>query len=138
MINTLIAYLTAIKGYSKNIHYTVHGESFYGDHIFADRIEQPISDFIDSLKETCLLGHLPEGERPLTTSEYDNLAAQYYPETKENNDNYNFKQLHDLIFNTLSYIETLDSLSRGEENLIGAIAEHLQQMNGLLNLRNED
>lgn len=134
MINTLIAYLTAIKGYAKNIHYSCHGDSFYGKHLLADRIEEPINGFIDSLKETCLLGRLPEGERPLMTSRYDALAEQYYPELKENDDKHNFKQLQNLIINTLSYIEIMEGLSKGEENLIGAIAEHLQQMNGLLNL----
>ena len=135
-IHKLIALLLAIKGYSKNIHYTCHGDSFYGKHIFADRIESPINDYIDRLKEVCLLGKLPEGVRPLTTSEYDELAKQYYPETKETDDKYNFDKLQQLISDTLIYIEQLENLTKGDENLIGAIAEHLQQMNGLLNLQN--
>lgn len=134
-IHKLIALLIAIKGYSKNIHYTVHGDSFYGKHIFADRIEEPINDFIDRLKEVCLLGKLPEGIRPLTSSEYDAMAKEYYPITKDSNDNYNFTQLQNLIQETLHLINQLE-LSKGEENLVGAIAEHLQQMNGLLNLQN--
>ena len=137
-MNELIAYLTAIKGYAKNIHYTVHGESFYGKHIFADFISDPIDEYIDSIKEICLLGKLPEGERPLETSQYDEMAKGLYPKTKTDNDRHNYKSLQDIIFNALSHIESLDGLSRGEENLIGAIAEHLQKANGLLNLQNEE
>ena len=137
-MNKLISYLTAIKGYSKNIHYTVHGSAFYSKHILADLISDPLDGYIDSIKEICLLGHLPEGERPLTTSEYDAMAAPLYPQTKTNDDKANLKALQDLIFDSLSYIESLEGLSRGEENLIGAIAEHLQKMNGLLNLQNEE
>ena len=135
-INKLIALLVAIKGYAKNIHYTCHGDSFYGKHIFADRIESPINDYIDRLKEVCLLGAIPEGIRPLSTSEYDNLAKEYYPETKESDDKHNFDKLQQLIIDTLTYIEQLNNLTKADENLIGAIAEHLQQMNGLLNLQN--
>jgi len=137
-MNELIAYLTAIKGYAKNIHYTAHGESFYGKHIFADLISDPIAEFIDSIKEICLLGKFPEGERPLETSKYDKMAGLLYPATSETDDKANFKNLQDLIITTLNVIEKLDGLTRGEENLIGAIAEHLQKINGLLNLQNEE
>ena len=135
-MNELIAYLVAIKGYSKNIHYTTHGESFYGKHIFVDLISGPIDEFIDSIKEICLLGKFPEGERPLETSKYDELAKNLYPELSEEDDKGNFDRLQQLILQALNHIERLTSLSRGSENLIGAIAEHLQKMNGLLNLQN--
>lgn len=135
-MNELIAYLVAIKGYSKNIHYTVHGESFYGKHIFVDIISDPIDGFIDSIKEICLLGKLPAGERPLETSEYDRMAKDLYPELSEENDAANYIKLQQLITKVLEHIEELDGLSKGSENLIGAVAEHLQKMNGLLNLQN--
>jgi len=135
-MNELIAYLTAIKGYAKNIHYTVHGDCFYSGHVFVDRIEEPIAEYIDSIKEICLLGHLPEGERPLETSKYDEMAKGLYPKLSETDDEANFKNLQDLIVSALTHINTFGKLSRGEENLIGAIAEHLQKYNGLLNLKN--
>ena len=135
-MNELIAYLVAIKGYAKNIHYTTHGEAFYGKHIFADLVSDPIDGYTDSIKEICLLGHLPEGERPLETSKYDEMAKGLYPPLSESDDATNFKNLQDLIILALNHIEMLKDLSKGEENLIGAIAEHLQKMNGLLNLQN--
>lgn len=135
-MNELIAYLTVIKGYAKNIHYTCHSESFYGKHIFADLISEPIAEFIDKIKEVCLLGHFPEGERPLETSKYDKMAGLLYPDTSETDDKANFKRIQELIITTLDLIEKMEGLTKGEENLIGAIAEHLQQMNGLLNLQN--
>lgn len=133
-MNELIAYLVAIRGYAKNIHYTVHGDSFYSKHLFADLISEPIDDYIDSIKEICLLGKLPEGERPLETSEYDKLAKKFYPALKTTDDAQNFNNIQSLLLQALNYIETLKDLSKGEENLIGTIAEHLQKMNGLLNL----
>lgn len=135
-MNKLISYLVAIKGFAKNIHYTTHGSAFYGKHIFADLISDPIDEYIDSIKEICLLGHLPDGERPLETSAYDAMAKDLYPDLSETDDSANFKNIQDLIMLALNHIEALENLSRGEENLIGAIAEHLQKMNGLLNLQN--
>ena len=134
-INQLIAFLVAIKGYAKNIHYSSHGYDFYGKHLFADLISDPLDGFIDSIKEVCLLGHLPEGVRPLETSEYDAMAKALYPELRIDDDAQNFVNMQNLIIQALELIDTLE-LSKGEENLIGNIAEHLQKMNGLLNLNN--
>ena len=49
-----------------------------------------------------------------------------------------FVLLQKLIGDTLVHIETLDGLSKADENLIGAIAQDLQQYYGLLNLRIEN
>lgn len=131
----LIAYLKAIYDYAKEIHYTCHGGDFYGKHIFADLISDPIYGQIDKVKEICLLGHLPEGERPLDEAEYSAMSKALMPEINKNNDAQNFKNIQSLIIDALNHIEKMNGY-KGEENVIGAIAEHLQQMNGLLNLQN--
>ena len=39
-----------------------------------------------------------------------------------------------IIDNTLDLINKMDNLSKGEENLVGAIAQRLQKVKGLINL----
>lgn len=137
-INKLISLLIAVKGYAKNIHYTVHGDAFYGKHLFADRIagsdddDEIIAGYIDLLKEVCILGH---GFEPLSTEEYYNKSLELFPKTSDDNDNLNFTNMLTLIIQTLDFIENLKDLSKGDENLIGAIAQDLQQNAGLLSLQ---
>ena len=135
-INKLIVLLIAVKGYAKNIHYTVHSSAFYGKHLFADRIaganyddDEIIDGYIDLLKEVCILGH---GFEPLSTEEYYNNSLELFPETSENDDQLNFANMLTLLVQTLDFIENLKDLSKGDENLIGAIAQDLQQNAGLL------
>lgn len=138
-INKLIALLIAIKGYAKNIHYTVHGNAFYGKHLFADKIagagednDEVIDGYIDLLKEVCILGH---GFDTLSTEEYYNNSLELFPETSNDDDQLNFANMLTLLVQTLDFIENLKGLSKGDENLIGAIAQDLQQNVGLLSLQ---
>lgn len=138
-INKLIALLIAIKGYAKNIHYTVHGNAFYGKHLFADKIagagednDEVIDGYIDLLKEVCILGH---GFDTLSTEEYYNNSLELFPETSNDDDQLNFANMLTLLVQTLDFIENLKDLSKGDENLIGAIAQDLQQNAGLLSLQ---
>lgn len=124
-INNLIIYLTAISNYAKDIHYNCTGENFYGNHLFADRINENLSEYIDQLKEICLLGH---NIKPLKSSEYLAQAANKIPQ------DINFSQMSELILNTLSLIETITEVSKGDENLLGAIAQDLQNNLGLINI----
>ena len=111
-IDNLICYLLAIANYAKDIHYNCGGESFYGQHLFADRFTDNLQDYIDQLKEICLLGH---GFKPLHSNEYLRRGA-------------------DLILNCLQEIEGVEDISKGDENLIGAIAQDVQNNVGLLNI----
>lgn len=123
--NTLIIYLMAIYGKAKDIHYTCGGPNFYGDHLFADRIANGINEFIDQIKETCLLGH---GEKPL-------FAYQYFKEVdKLLNMDASFASLLDLITNCLAHIEQMQNLSRGDGQLLDSIAGKLQNDKGLLEI----
>ena len=123
--NNLIVLLMAIEGKAKDIHYTCSGADFYGKHLFADRIAEGISDFIDQIKETCLLG---KGLKPLYASEYYAKAGQ-----KVNKDA-TFKSLHSLILECLIHIEKMEELSRGDSKLLDDIANKLQNDKGLLQI----
>lgn len=124
-IDNLIVYLMAISSYAKDIHYNCSGENFYGNHLFADRINDNLSEFIDQIKEVILLGH---NLKPLHSSEYLKRASESVP------DDISFSQMSELMLNTLSLIETIEGVSKGDENLIGAIAQDIQNNIGLINI----
>lgn len=127
--NTLICFLLAIANYAKDIHYSCHGNAFYGKHLFADRIQDGWYAYIDLIKEVCILGN---NEEPLPSGEYLSRATSLIP-LREDEDKINFEHIQNLIIVVLQHIEEMEDLTRGEENLIGAIAQDLQQMLGLVN-----
>lgn len=130
--NQLVIYLIAIQNFAKDIHYSVNGEAFYGQHLFADRIFEPLDNYIDSIKEDCLLF---EKIYPLSSKEYLAQASLIVPERLEDTAQ-NWLSMRELHIKTLNFIESIkNDLTVGEANLIGNIAETLNQNLGLLNLQ---
>ncbi len=132
-INKLICYLLAIADFSKDIHYNCKGDAFYGKHLFADRINENLYDYVDKLKEVCILG---SGLQPLSSKEYRQIELEFLPEINVD-DKINFDSLALLIKNTLNHINSLSKLDVADANLIGNIAEDLKNNLGLLNLQLE-
>ena len=128
-INKLIALLIAIQSYCKDIHYNAKGEAFYGKHLLVDRIQENISEYIDRIKEVFFL---PDKKEPKPSKEYLQEASKLIPDIKQT-DKENFKQLAELLIKALKKIEAASKLTKGEENLIGAIGEDLQTSLGLVN-----
>ena len=124
-IDNLIVHLMAISNYAKDIHYNCSGANFYGNHLFADRIAENLSDYIDQLKEICLLGHQL---KPLASSVYLVRASKIVPAYS------NFGTMRELLIKTLALIEQIKGISKGDENLIGAIAQDIQNNVGLINI----
>ena len=82
---------------------------------------------------------LGRGIRPLQNVEYyKTYILEKALTLDERNDKANFIKLQETIEKALNVIDSLKDLSRGEENLIGNIAEKLQKFKGLLNLQIED
>lgn len=131
-IDNLIVALIAIKEFSKDIHYTAHGSAFYSKHIFVEKFN--FDESIDLLKECCLLGN---GLRPLASVEYLQRAINKLTIPEENNDNKNFKTLDAYLYLALDLIKSMQELSKADENVIGGIAQDLQQYKGLVNLQVE-
>ena len=129
-IDNLIINLMVIQEFSKDIHYTCHGEGFFGKHLLVDKFN--FSDDIDLLKECCLLGN---GDRPLVSKEYLGRAFNKVPTPETKTDKENFNQLNSLLFDTLKQIDNMQGLSKADENVIGGIAQKLQQYKGLVNLQ---
>lgn len=125
LIDNLIVHLMAISHYAKDIHYNCSGDNFYGNHLFADRIAENLSDYIDQLKEICLLGH---NLNPFNSKVYLSEAMRLIP------DGANFGTIKRLMIDTLALIEQIKDISKGDENLIGAIAQDIQNNVGLINI----
>lgn len=122
----LVIYLMAIEGKAKDIHYTCGGSNFYGNHLFADRIADGIDEFIDQIKETCILGH---GKQPLSSKEYYTEAGQFLDGVAS------FQSMLELILNTLIHIENIKKdVARGDSKLLDDVANHLQNNKGLLHI----
>ena len=124
-IDNLIVNLLAISNYAKDIHYNCSGANFYGNHLFADRIGENLADYIDQLKEICLLGHQL---KPLGSSVYLVRASKVIPPS------ISFGTMRKLLIDTLALIEQIQGISKGDENLIGAIAQDIQNNVGLINV----
>lgn len=129
-ITRLICYLIAIEYFAKDIHYSCHGEAFYGKHLFADLVSGEMSRYVDDLKETCLLANEID---PLPSREYLNEAAVLTPVRDLTDDKRNFAALKNLIIEALSLIESMEGLTRGENSLIDDISRNLQKKLGLIN-----
>lgn len=124
-IDNLIVHLMAISNYAKDIHYNCKGSNFYGNHLFADRIAENLSEYIDQLKEICLLGH---NLKPYSSKVYLAEAINLIP------DGADFRAIKKLMIDTLSGIEQIKDIAKGDENVIGAIAQDIQNNVGLINI----
>ena len=132
-IDNLIVKLITIKEFSKDIHYTCHGEAFYAKHLLVDKFDW--DSHIDLLKECCLLGN---NERPKTSKEYLKQASDIVPIPYLKNDKDNFVFLQNATTKALELITAMDLPSKADENVIGSIAQDLQQYKGLINLQIEE
>lgn len=131
-VNQLICYLLAIANYAKDIHYTSSGDAFYSKHLLADRIQDGLYDFIDGIKETCLLGNEIE---PLPSGEYLSRATSLIPKITQD-DKKNFEEMQKLLVNCLVLMQEMlkeTDTPRAEVSLVDGIAQDLQGKLGLVN-----
>lgn len=130
-MKNLIVLLEAIRQTAKDLHYEKSDcpHAFYSVHLLADRIAEPLNDFIDTIKEVCFLGN----EKPVPSSrELAELFTQRLP--VETSQPALIASLYDQLKIALYTIEEVSKqpLMQGEINLLGTISEHLQQSKGLL------
>ena len=122
----LLSMITAIEYYLKSIHYRSKGESFWSDHIFADKLIDDLDGVTDSINEVCFLG---EGlDAPLSADVLKNALAFLPEEMTEDM----WKHLSDLYCDTLEHLEDIGEVSSGEQSLLDSIAQKLQQGYGLI------
>jgi DNA-binding ferritin-like protein len=124
----ILARLTAIQQYAKDIHYTAKGDQFYAVHLLVDRVADGLDDFSDSIKETHYLGG---GELPPQSKEVLRLAIAYIPvltDTKAD-----LTRLGSLISSTLDALGETMGNGRADASLLDNIAQDLKLKLGLIN-----
>ena len=124
----ILARLTAIQQYAKDIHYTAKGNSFYAVHLLMDRVADGLDDFSDSLKETHYLGG---GELPPQSKEVLRLAIAYIPVLTDTRED--LTRLGSLISSTLDALGETMGNGRADASLLDNIAQDLKLKLGLIN-----
>lgn len=124
----ILARLTAIQQYAKDIHYTAKGDQFYAVHLLADRVADGLDDFSDSIKETHYLGG---GELPPQSKEILRLAIAYIPVLTDTKSD--LTRLAGLISSTLDALGETMGNGRADASLLDNIAQDLKLKLGLIN-----
>lgn len=130
MFNVLV-YLLAIQQYAKGIHYHCKGDSFYSDHLLADRIYDGIDDFIDQIQESYYLGKGDETPQP---QELLYEASNIIPDISGSVSD-DFLKLADLIgycAEELNKVSKAETTTIGDSDLIGRIFNDLQTKHGFI------
>lgn len=123
----ILARLTAIKSYAKDIHYTAKGESFYSTHLLMDRVVDGLDDFIDSINEVCYMG---SGDNPPSSKEVLRVAQVVIPVLTDTREN--LERLVGLIKSALSELDDIKGTDRADNSLLDAIAQDLKLKRGLV------
>ena len=123
----ILARLTAIKGFAKDIHYTATGESFYGIHILMDRVIDGLDDFIDSINEVFYMG---KGVEPPASREVLKYATAYIPVVSDNKGSLSL--LDKLIIETIDELNAYGTEDRADNSLMDSISQDLRLKHGLV------
>lgn len=123
----ILAKLTAIKGFAKDIHYTAEGESFYGIHLLMDRVVDGLDDFIDSINEVV---YMEKGVEPPASREVLKYATAYIPVVSDNKGSLSL--LDKLIIETIDEINSYGTEDRAENSLLDSISQDLRLKHGLV------
>lgn len=122
--------LAALYGSAKNFHYNAKSNTFYGNHLFGDRLSEDLIGFIDDIQEVCYLGIGEDSLDWATIFE----KSHHFTVKKSNNLKDDIAGIKSLIQSALKEIATVaKSATVGEQNLLGGISQSLQQKNGFLN-----
>ena len=131
-MNELLYLLKAIQLYVKDdAHYHFYGVGFKSLHEWADEITEPISDYIDEIKESYLLRNGMEVPRGFVICEQ---ARKYIPNDLPENSYDLLKNIRALLEQTISAINGIESDNAGDNDLLGRLCSHLNKHVGLLNL----
>lgn len=127
----LITYLYATFATAKNAHYREGGVSFYANHLLADLHVEKLIDYADDIFEVYYLG---KAQTPPDLKAVFLSTQELIPPPGAGNLILT-EQLKNIIEAALGHIAELnsvESLTVGEANLVGNIAQDLQQWHGLL------
>lgn len=124
-----LSLLWALKFSVSDLHYLAQKENFYSDHKLADELRDDIDEWIDKVNEICFLGE----EKTAPYSKDIILQASQHIILLQDTPSNQFKKIAEFIKEILMYVqENIETTSVGEQNLIGGIAQDLQQRYGLI------
>lgn len=127
----IIIYLEAIKGLAKDLHYTMSGAAFYGNHLLMDRIQDGLSDYQDAIKENFFM-YL---EKTVPTHKAVVLAAAELLPADDADIKEKLATLAELLKTAIYQIESAlksDILDAGDSDLLGRISSSLKTGSALL------
>ena len=131
----IIISLEVVKAVSNDLHYFVKGDAFYGKHLLMDRINENLQGFIDDIKENYYMARgliVPLNKETL----YKACEAIKYPETPRGG-----REDIEILSNALKVAlytiegfirENRETLTAGDNDLLGRISSDLQKSYGLL------
>lgn len=120
----LISYLIALQANAKDFHYNC--ETF-GEHLFADVVEDNLYDYIDQIKENVFLG---SKMLPRSAAEYL-VAASHMIMPMRGTDAQNLELLMEFIGTGQDIVNNMEGTTRGQNALLDEIAGHLDKAFGL-------
>jgi len=126
----LLRVLYCIKFFAKDIHYTAKGDSFYSDHLLADRVIDGLDDFIDDINENLYLGFeekAPSSKQVIVGVAQDLMLVQ--DDTKVN-----WKRLYSYLEEAEELIYKIEEEYKFPQisSLLDNIAGDLQKKKGLI------
>jgi len=126
----LLKVLYCIKFFAKDIHYTAKGDSFYSDHLLADRVIDGLDDFIDDINENLYLGFeekAPSSKQVIVGVAQDLMLVQ-------DDKKVNWKRLYSYLEEAEELIYKIEEEYKFPQisSLLDNIANDLQKKKGLI------
>lgn len=126
----LLKVLYCIKFFAKDIHYTAKGDSFYSDHLLADRIIDGLDDFIDDINENLYLGF--EEKAPISKQVIAGVAEDLM--LVQDDIKVNWRRLYSYLEEAEELIYKIEEEYKFPQisSLLDNIANDLQKKKGLI------
>lgn len=129
MMLEVIYQLEALRIFCKDSHYSFYGINFKPLHEWVDEILDPIPQFIDDIKEQVFLR---KGKDIPSGVEINEKASFYVPKEVGKNNEEILSNLSALLSMVHQTINKTDTMSKGDDDLLGRIDSHLQKHIGLM------
>lgn len=121
----LLGGLQALQELHKNVHWTAHGESFYGDHLLYQRLYENLDSEIDALAEKIVAYFDEEAVEPVRLLEYTQRYVVQWRTASECVVEQSLiaeRELQDMISRTYDLISGQQEMSLGLDDFLMAMA----------------
>ena len=133
-MENIIINLEVIKALSKDLHYILKGNNFYGNHLLMDRIQEDMQGFIDDIKENYFM--FRGWDVPLNKDIFSKVS-EVLSNIQKGSNIPTINELTIQIKNSIYFIESYirdnkEELTAGDMDLLGRISSNLQKSSGLI------